>query len=244
MEAIRIGVVGDYQQHNETHLAIAAVVDHSARGRGWRAEVTWIATPDIEGAAERVLGSFDAIWIAPASPYRSMRGALEAITWARTRDLPLLGTCGGFQHLIIEFARNVAGIPDAAHAELDPDASRLVVTGLACSLVGQTMDVSLVEGSVAHRAYGRGSATERYYCQFGLNPAYLDTLTGSGLAVSGVDQDGEVRIVELPGHRFFVGTLFVPQTSSTPAAPHPLISAYLAAAAGARRHMVGVPSLN
>jgi CTP synthase (UTP-ammonia lyase) len=148
------------------------------------------------------------------------------------------------QHLIIEFARNVAGIPDAAHAEVDPDASRLVINGLACSLVGQSMDVTLVEGSLAHRAYGAAGATERYYCQFGLNPEYLGALTASGLAVSGVDQDGEIRIVELPGHRFFVGTLFVPQTSSTPSAPHPLISAYVAAASGARRRVAGVPSLN
>ena len=69
------------------------------------------------------------MWIAPASPYRSMRGALEAITFARSHDLPLLGTCGGFQHVVIEFARNVAGIPDAAHAEYDPTTSRLLING-------------------------------------------------------------------------------------------------------------------
>jgi len=234
VDVLRIGVVGDYQERNETHLAIGTAVDHAARRRGWLAEVAWIDTPRIDGAAEDVLDGFDAVWIAPASPYRSMRGALEAITFARSHDLPLLGTCGGFQHLIIEFARNVAGIPDAAHAEYDPTASRLLINGLACSLVGQIMDVRLIEGSLAQRAYGSVSATERYYCQFGLNPDYTEALTSSGLAIGGVDQDGEVRIVELPGHRFFMGTLFVPQTSSTPAAPHPLISAYLAATARRR----------
>ncbi|HEX9343417.1 MAG TPA: CTP synthase [Actinomycetota bacterium] len=142
----------------------------------------------------------------------------------------MLGTCGGFQHMLIEFARKVAGIPDADHAEYNPDASRLLIGALACSLVGQTMTVTLVEGSVAQRAYGTASTTERYYCRFGLNPAYLPALQHAGLVVSGTDQDGEVRIMELPGQRFFVATLFVPQTSSTPAAPHPLISAYLAAA--------------
>jgi len=85
--------------------------------------------PGIDGAAEDVLDGFDAVWIAPASPYRSMRGALEAITFARSHDLPLLGTCGGFQHVVIEFARNVAGIPDAAHAEYDPTTSRLLING-------------------------------------------------------------------------------------------------------------------
>jgi CTP synthase (UTP-ammonia lyase) len=230
LDAIRIGVVGDYQETNPTHLATGTAVEHAADRRGWRAEVAWIPTPRVEGAAEQALAGFDAVWIAPGSPYRSMRGALEAITYARTRDVPLLGTCGGFQHLIIEFARNVAGIHDAAHAEYDPGASRLLINALACSLVGQVMDVSLLDGSLARRAYGGPGATERYYCQFGLDPDYLETLTRNGLAIGGTDQDGEVRIVELPGHRFFVGTLFVPQTSSRPGAPHPLISAYLAAA--------------
>ena len=142
VDAIRIGVVGDYQEDNQTHLAIGVAVDHAAERRGWLAEVIWVATPRIEVAAEQILAGFDALWIAPASPYQSMRGALEAITYARTHDLPLLGTCGGFQHVVIEFARNVAGIADAAHAEDDPTASRLVIDALACSLVGQTMDVA------------------------------------------------------------------------------------------------------
>lgn len=237
MDAIRIGVVGDYQDGNETHFALGPAADHAAERAGLRATTTWVATPELDGAAEQVLGDFDALWIAPGSPYRSMRGALEAIAYARTSGVPLLGTCGGFQHLIIEFARSVAGIPDAAHAEDDPSASRLLIDKLACSLVGRTMDVTLIEGSLAQRAYGTSSATERYYCQFGLNPEYRGTLTDHGLVVSGTDQDGEVRIVELPGHPFFVGTLFVPQTSSAPGAPHPLIGAYLEAAS--RRVRVG-----
>jgi CTP synthase (UTP-ammonia lyase) len=230
VDAIRIGVVGDYRHQNQTHRATGTAIDHAAQHRGLHAEVTWIATPDVEGTAEQALAGFDALWIAPGSPYQSMQGALEAITYARTRDLPLLGTCGGFQHVVIEFARNLAGIPDADHAEHDPTASRLLIDVLACSLVGQVMDVTLAKGSITHRAYGAGSATERYYCRFGLNPDYIEALTQSGLTISGVDQDGEARIVELPSHHFFVATLFVPQTSSAPDAPHPLIGAYLAAA--------------
>jgi CTP synthase (UTP-ammonia lyase) len=230
VDTIRIGVVGDYRHHNETHRATGAAADHAARVRGWRAEVTWIATPRVEGAAERTLAGFDALWIAPGSPYQSMRGALEAVTYARTRDVPLLGTCAGFQHVVLEFARNVAGMPDAEHAEEKPGAPRLLIDALACSLAGKVMDVTVLEGSLARRAYGAGSATERYYCNFGLNREYTDVLTSSGLSVSGVDQDGEVRIVELPSRRFFVATLFVPQTSSAPGAPHPLVTALLAAA--------------
>jgi CTP synthase (UTP-ammonia lyase) len=92
------------------------------------------------------------------------------------------------------------------------------------------MDVTLVEGSVARRAYGASGTTERYYCRFGLNPAYVEALTRGGLVTSGTDQDGEARVVELSDRRFFVATLFVPQTSSAPGAAHPLVSAYLAAA--------------
>jgi CTP synthase (UTP-ammonia lyase) len=227
MDVVRIGVVGDYR---ETHLATGAAIEHAAEGRAWTTQVTWIATPDVEGKAAQTLAGFDALWIAPGSPYRSMQGALDAITYARTQDVPLLGTCGGFQHVVIEFARNVLGITDAQHAEHDPGASRLVIGALACSLAGRVMDVTLVEGSAAHRAYQARSATERYYCRFGLNPDYVEPLVRGGLVISGIDQDGEARIVELPGRRFFVATLFVPQTSSAPGAPHPLIGAYLAAA--------------
>ena len=230
MDVIRIGVVGDYRDDNETHRATGAAVGHAADSRGWATEVTWIATPDVEGAAAQALAGFHALWIAPGSPYQSMQGALDAVTYARTRDLPLLGTCGGFQHMVIEFARNVAGIPDAQHAETDPAASRLLIDALACSLVGKVMEVDLVEGSAAHRAYGTASTSERYYCRFGLNPAYVEPLIRGGLVVSGTDRDGEVRVVELPSRRFFVATLFVPQTSSAPGAAHPLVTAYLAAA--------------
>jgi CTP synthase (UTP-ammonia lyase) len=152
---IRIGVVGDYRDDSETHRATDAAVEHAAEGHGWTAEVTWIPTPDLEGTAAQTLARFHALWIAPGSPYQSMQRALDAITYARTRDIPLLGTCGGFQHVVIEFARSVVGIADAEHAEHDPTASRLLINALACSLAGKVMDVTLVEGSAAHRAYGR-----------------------------------------------------------------------------------------
>ena len=108
----------------------------------------------------------------------------------------------------------------------------VVVSALTCSLAGQTFEVTLRDGSVAQRAYGSHDATERYYCSFGLNPEYVEPLERAGLVVSGVDTDGEPRIVELPGWRFFVGTLFVPQMASEPGAPHPLVRAFAHAAAG------------
>ena len=134
-----------------------------------------------------------------------------------------------FQHIVLEFARNVLGYDDAEHAELDPDASRLFITPLSCSLVGQTMPVYLEPSSVAAAAYGRTEVLERYYCNFGLNPEYLDELVAEGLEVTGTGPEGEPRVIELPGLRFFMGTLFVPQASSTASSPHPLVVALLEA---------------
>lgn len=202
---------------------------HATDRRGLTVTVEWLLTPILE-AGRIDLAAFDGLWCAPGSPYRSLIGALGAIRFARERDVPFLGTCGGFQHVVIEYARNVLGFRDAQHAEYDPDASHLFIAGLACSLVGQTMVVAIASGSHASRAYGRPRSTEQYYCTFGLNPAYQALLHEGGLRVVGTDQDGAARIVELPGLRFFLATLFVPQLTSTPQQPHPLITAYLLAA--------------
>jgi CTP synthase (UTP-ammonia lyase) len=237
---VRIGVVGDYLPDNETHQAIAASVDHHGR-LGVIADVVWMPTDLVASRGPHALDAFDALWIAPGSPYRSLEGAPAAIRHARVGDVPLLGTCGGFQHVVLEYARNMLGFADAHHAEYDPYASQLFITALSCSLVGTTMQVRLEAGSRAAEAYGATSAVERYYCNFGLNPAHEAELLEGGLAVTGRDADGEARVVELPGHPFFVATLYVPQTSSTADAPHPLVGAFLVAAR-ARRSVGELPS--
>lgn len=228
---VSIGIVGDYQATNETHLATTASIGHSAEAAGLMIDVSWVPTAAVASDQEAALNGFQALLIAPGSPYESMDGALEAIRVARTRGVPLLGTCGGFQHVVLEFARNVLGVVDADHAEYDPSASNLFITPLSCSLAGQQMDVELRPGTLAATTYGSLAATERYYCNFGLNPERLPALVSGGLVVSGEDHNGEVRIMELPGHRFFVATLFVPQASSTADRPHPLVSAFVRAAA-------------
>lgn len=122
------------------------------------------------------------------------------------------------------------GSVDAAHAEYDPYASNLIVTPLACSLAGKEMEVDLLPESRAASGYGTTRARERYYCNFGLNPERLPELISAGLAITGFDQDGEPRVIELPTLHFFVGTLFVPQAVSTPGRPHPLLLALVKAA--------------
>jgi CTP synthase (UTP-ammonia lyase) len=234
VSGVRIAVVGDYRPDSETHPATTKACEHAAAALRQRAEVAWVRTPDLARGAVRLLEDFDGVWIAPGSPYESLDGALEAIRFARTSGLPLIGTCGGFQHVIIEYARNVLGFRDAQHAEYDPYASALFITALDCSLAGQTMSVELLTGTTAAAAYATATATERYYCNFGLNRDHLSALEAGGLTVSGVDHEGEVRIVELREHPFFVATLFVPQVGSTAQAPHPLVSAFMAAAHNSR----------
>jgi CTP synthase (UTP-ammonia lyase) len=225
----RIGVVGEYDPTHPTHPATADALGHSAMRLGTQVDVGWVSTADVGNAGETLTG-LDGLLIAPGSPYRSLDGALAAIEHARSKGVPLLGTCGGLQHVVIELARNVLGVADAQHAEYDPDASTLFVTPLSCSLAGQQMSVDVRVGTRAGDAYGTATSTERYYCNFGLNPDRVDELVAAGLIVSGTDEQGEVRIIELADHPFFVATLFVPQTSSTLVRPHPLVTAFVAAA--------------
>jgi CTP synthase (UTP-ammonia lyase) len=121
-----------------------------------------------------------------------------------------------------------------------------LISRLACSLAGEVRTVRLLPGTTAVRAYGRAEVEEAFRCTFGLNPGYRAAILGGPLRAAGVDDDDAVRVVELAGHPFFVGTLFLPQLASTPLTPHPLIVGYLRAAAAFHdsRHMgagCGVP---
>jgi CTP synthase (UTP-ammonia lyase) len=124
-------------------------------------------------------------------------------------------------------------MPGAEHQETAPDAAQLLITRLACSLVGQTQTIQIMPGTRAYQAYGP-TAVEQFRCNYGLNSAYREQLFGGGLRIAGTDSKGEVRIVELTDHPFFVATLFLPQLASSPEKPHPLIVAYLQAALACR----------
>ena len=227
---ISVCVIGDFDPEFAPHPATDSALRHSAAALGATVDVPWHATDALLDSDLAQVRVDDALWCAPGSPYKSLDGALRAVRFAREADVPLLGTCGGFQHVVLEYARNVLGFADAQHAEYDPYASDLFITELACSLAGQQMAVELSGDSRAARFYGRTEASERYYCNFGLNPEHQRLLHDGGLRVVGVDRDGEARVVEVPDRRFFVATLFVPQLGSSPGSPHPLITAYLRAA--------------
>jgi CTP synthase (UTP-ammonia lyase) len=221
-----IGIVGDRNPGNRTHLATENAVGHGPEPMGHE----WVPTGEIAADPSARLARYSGLIIAPGSPYCSMDGALAAIRHAREHLVPLLGTCGGFQHIVLEFTRNVLGIKDADHAETNPAAPRLAITPLTCSLAGQTHPVTLLAGSRAAAIYGVATSLEPFYCNFGLNPDFRPLLEARGLTVSGLGEDGLVRILELEDHPFFFGTLYVPQARSQPGAPHPLVAGLVAAA--------------
>jgi len=123
------------------------------------------------------------------------------------------------------------GIRDAEHEESAPGASTLFISRLACSLVGKTQEIKIAPDSIAHRAYGKKRVMEQFFCNYGLNPAFRNEVNRGKLSITGVDPEGDVRIVELTNHPFYVATLFLPQVASKPENPHPLMLVYLKAAA-------------
>jgi CTP synthase len=168
----------------------------------------------------------------PASPYRSTTGALAAIQHARESNTPFLGTCGGFQHAVLEFARNVLNIADAAHAELDPHSSTLFVAPLSCSHVEVTGHVRINEGTALHACYGRSDTVEGYHCNYGLNEAHRAELENAGLKFTAFADDDTVRAFELPSHTFYVGTLFQPERAALRDEVSPPLIGLVNAAAG------------
>jgi len=229
VDTVRVAVVGDRLSKFVAQDSIEIALQHSAVALGAIVETEWFATPKLATHAADQLQDFDAVWCAPGSPYLSLDGALEGIRFAREARRPFLGTCAGFQHGVIEFARNVLGAEQAHHAEWGPGptAAPLFIDELLCSLVGQAMRVHLVDDATRD-LYGCIDVVEQYYCRFGLNEQRLPAFRAAGLEVAGIDRaDNTTRIMRLAGHPFFYLTLFVPQTSSMPRAPHPIITAYL-----------------
>jgi CTP synthase (UTP-ammonia lyase) len=229
-DTLALAIVGEFTPSFLPHTKTEEALEHMRAALRIDIRTIWISTADLVARADSNLARFDAIWIAPGSPYKTMQGALDAIRYAREARKPTLGTCGGCQHMVIEYARNVLGFRDAHHAEYDPYASSLFVTPTSCSLVGQTMQVLIAADSRVAAIYRETTTQEQYYCNFGINPSHQEQLDHGGFRIVGKDADGEARILELPGHPFFVATLFVPQLTSTFDRPHPIIVAFLRAA--------------
>jgi CTP synthase (UTP-ammonia lyase) len=232
-ETTRIALVGDRSPQVRAHVRMPTLLESLRRHERIDLDTYWIPTDDIstiDGLADSLAG-FDGIWLVPGSPYRSEAGAVEAVRVAREGRIPFLGTCGGFQHAMIEYARHVCGLTEAAHAENSPEAEHPLIAALSCSLVGHEGTVRIKPGTLAERIMGTDRSVERYHCAYGIDAEYVDVLARGGLCFSSHDDDGAVRIVELPDHPFFIATLFQPELADSGPRTHPVIRAFAAAAA-------------
>jgi len=224
--ATRIAIVGDRSDQVIAHTRTPEILDGLQNTLGdidayWLHSSSIDATTDFEG--------FDGMWATPGSPYANEDGVLHAIAEARARQIPFLGTCGGFQHMLLELARNEAGL-DVHHGESSPEAVQQLITPLTCSLKGEEGTFEVLPGTMAAEIMGAGPTTERYFCSYGANEEFLPALAEVGLRVGGLAADGSVRMAELPNHPFYQGCLFQPELSSTATSLHPVLVAFAEAA--------------
>jgi CTP synthase (UTP-ammonia lyase) len=242
--AVRIGILGDFNPEFRSHHATPDSLQHAARKLNLKVDSEWVPTPSLAApGAEKTLETFDGLWAAPGSPFKSFDGMLKGIEFARRRDWPFLGTCAGFQYALIEFARNVLGIADADSAENNSGSKNIVIYPVACAvpdrkgnapkLSGAVPEIRLRPGSYLQSFYGKGKeiVTEEFFCNFEVNPEYEWATMEAGFPVVARGAQGEIRAIESPTHRFFVATLFQPQLSSTEKTPHPVVLAFVQAAA-------------
>ena len=222
---LHLALIGDYNPDVIAHQAIPVALQQAAETLGLSIHVQWLDTDTLPPS----LHGFDGFWCVPASPYRDTEGAMRAIQFAREQRRPFLGTCGGFQHAVLEYARNVLGWKDAEHGELAPQSTRAVIAPLSCALVEATDTVRLAPYTRIAEAYGTLDVQEGYRCRYGVNPAFLDALLNGDLIPSGHDSAGDLRAVELLDHPFFVATLFQPERVALKGITPPLAIALLKA---------------
>jgi CTP synthase (UTP-ammonia lyase) len=226
----RIALVGDYSESVVAHRAIPLALKLATTEL--RADVSWewVASRDLPPTGVARLEPYAAVWCVPASPYENTQGVLDAIRFARLQKWPFLGTCGGFQHALLEYAQAVWGI-EAMHAESNPEAEDPLIAPLTCSLVDVQAGLRFEPRSRLRAIYGRDSANEEYHCNYGLNPRYAERLQRGPLEVAARDDGGGVRAVELRDHPFFIGTLFQPERAALRGQTPPLVKAFVEAVA-------------
>jgi CTP synthase (UTP-ammonia lyase) len=221
-DAVRIGILGDFNAEFRSHHATNDALQHAARKLNMKVEYEWLPTPSLNAATvEKTLEGFDGLWGAPGSPFKSFDGMLKGI----------------------EFARNVLNIKDADSAENNSGSKNIVIYPVACAvpdrkgnapkLSGVVPEIRLRPGSYLQSFYGKDqeTATEEFFCSFEINPDVEWAAMEAGFPVVARGAQGEIRAIESPTHRFFLATLFQPQLSSTEKKPHPIVLAFVQAAA-------------
>ena len=237
--SVRIALLGDRNQAHASHRELEAV--RGMLGDDARAE--WVAT---DSGRVRELTDFDAIWLVPGSPYADDAAAYAAVKWARESDVPFLGTCGGLQYSVVEYFRNVLGVPGASHAEADGQDGSNVVHPLACSLQGEERLVRPVPGTRFSAMVGDEPFVGMHYCSYGPGSGEVERLVEGGMVLEATSEDAGAEVLELPANRFFMLTLFQPHIGALAGRPlHPLlrefvrcarVGAGVAAGAGAQGH--------
>ncbi len=240
--ALNIGVVGKYVELHDAYLSVREALTHAALYHERELRLSWIdseqLTPD---TAETLLAPLNGILVPGGFGPRGIEGKVLAAKFARERRIPYLGLCLGLQVMVMEYARNVVGLPGANSTEFDPTTAHPVIDLMASQRdvtdKGGTMRLGaypcrLIPNSHAGRAYGETLISERHRHRWEFNNRYRDVLEAAGLAVTGESPDGRlVEIVEVRDHPWMVGCQFHPEFKSRPTRPHPLFRDFVGAAA-------------
>ena len=247
-EEVTIAIVGKYIDLPDAYLSVTEAIKAGGFGNWAKANVRWIAADECETmeGAQRSLSDVDGIVIPGGFGIRGIEGKIGALRWARENKVPVLGLCLGLQSIVIEYARNVAGIEHANSSEFDPQCENPVIATMeeqrkfveGSGDMGHTMRLGaypavLKPGSLAARLYGSENVSERHRHRYEVNVAYKQQLEDAGLRISGTSPDGELtEFVELPQdiHPFYIGTQAHPEFKSRPTKPHPLFNGLVKAA--------------
>jgi CTP synthase len=248
---VKVGLVGKYIDLPDAYLSVCEALRAGGFANDAKIEIVWIASDECETeqGASRLLSDLDAICVPGGFGIRGIEGKVGALKFARENKIPTLGLCLGLQCMVIEAARNLAGIKDAISAEFSDtgtpviatmDNQKDVVSGKAD--MGGTMRLGLyksdlLKGSVVASLYGSQEISERHRHRYEVNNQYRDQITQAGLVFSGMFTDRDlVEFVELPkeAHPFYVGTQAHPELRSRPTRPHPLFIGLIAAAVRAK----------
>jgi CTP synthase len=247
-ETVRVALVGKYVDLPDAYLSVTEALRAGGFAHRAKVEVVWVPSDECEtpSGAMHALSGVDGVLVPGGFGVRGIEGKIGAIHYARTRGIPALGLCLGLQCMVIEVARNLAGLTEADSAEFDEATGQPVISTMADQAdvvagqrdMGGTMRLGayparLASGSIVAEAYGTADVSERHRHRYEVNNVYRDRLGEAGLVFSGTSPDGHlVEFVELPRkeHPFFVGTQAHPELKSRPTRPHPLFAAFVNAA--------------
>ncbi len=238
---VRIAVVGKYMKHRDAYKSVYESLDHAGIANRSRVIVQRVEAEEVSGqGAEGVLAGVDGILVPGGFGMRGIEGKIEAIRYARTRNIPFFGICLGMQCAAVEFARSVLGLDDANSTEFDRNTQHPVISLMEDQSQvrhrGGTMRLGawpcdLAPDSLGRLAYGSDRVSERHRHRYEFNNSYRKRFAAQGLIATGVSPDGNlVEIIELPDHPWFLAVQFHPEFKSKPTRAHPLFRDFIAAA--------------